>query len=1589
MSQTIHSIKVKVGSLIAAQKEVGKLRREMQQLNKKDPKFAQKQSALQGQIAATNKKFKSQVNAIKGVQNSTKQLTTSAGRMINTFKSAAVAIASAFAVRAIVGSIKGVIKVMADFEAKMAAVRAISGATDEEFKKLEKSALSLGASTVFTARQVAELQEEYARLGFTTEEIVAATDATLALASATGESLSNSAQTAGSVLRAFGYEATQTQRIAETMAASFTNSALNLERFTESMKFAAPVAASVGFTVEETTTMLMKLADSGLHGSIAGNALKKIFLELGTEGSKLSKKLGGPVQGIEQLDDALIKLQQSGMSAGEATELLGQRASPAFLALLESAGGLGELNDMLSETEGTVSQMAAIRLDTLQGDITLMKSALEGLGLALGDSMNLGLRQLVFRFTEWIRSITNSEEKLNKLKNTLKAVALGIVFLIGRLAAMPFARVAASVFLTAGRFVFFSGRIKMVTASIRGMTAAIAANPVGIFAVALSALGGALLAAKVNNDAFNDSMTESEMKSRRLISALEGQIQAVLDLEEASSERGRLLRQIQAEFGDGILSGLDIELATNEDLIELNTLVKSLGNNLQGVENAKSALDLGEAINQSAIRSIKTFSEDSVEALKSVQFEIGQMTKSLAEENDLTLSKSFFGSIVRGDLFNETEVSRWGEALLQAIAVVKVETQGLDIDPVTFVNENKLKSDKEIIETYVNDLDKIFRGGGGLFENYLGESQGDQNRQLLESTIKPLLKEVEALGGDAADIFFKTFTYKAERSRVGQVLDMTKITKQLEGNIFQTLKKINDRESVLVWDWDNIVKNGEIAVKRLNDYIEKQTKENQKTINDSEISERLKRDEALRMEERKKHLVSLEEFRRFGAEKQKIELETAKETSELLDVALQVSRAGGADSEKGGLLLKELVGTEKDRDRVRKMIKEFGVELFVVSTEYERYVSNLEASLKKETNVLEQIVTVQLQNTKNHFKKLKKLQAKFYADEFKAKMESAKAKHDIEVEAHEKELALMKRNLKDLAKIRGDENTAGASTFAMSEFIKANKTKYQAIKELDAQAYLDAISGEEQHKDNILAIIDNMIQEEQTKEKNNIAYLNQIKRQFQRDEEDLLLERRQTYEKNARDLADIELEMSVGSTIINKKFKEQREQALANKKATDKQIIETHQKTNQRIQEDWADELFAEVDFWDEKIRLAKEGAKAASEAKVTELETQRDDEIADLGPEPDEASDPQAFADYHLKKVELEIKWNNIIEKERLAHIQRLENIEKGNIRSVIDLNKKKNDAIEKVTTEANDAIIDNDNKKNTQLKTNQKNYDDWSLQSTEEQMQGIIDTYAQAFAALSALWDNRIAMERKFLEENFSQRMEDLDRQAEAEIESFEGNSEQQEAIRKKWEKRKELEQEHQDVKLRALEERKFRREKANNIAMALMNGALAVAKVWGETGPFGFALAPIVAALVATQVGLIAAQEFVGQSGGIIPEFGAGGMVNGPSHAKGGVKFGVGGRVVELEGGEAVINKKSTAMFRPQLSAMNVAGGGVKFADGGVIPQSNAVMNKNTSEDFGMLAQRIIDGINDKEVFVTESSVTETQNSISVTESNAVLF
>ena len=194
----------------------------------------------------------------------------------------------------------------------------------------------------------------------------------------------------------------------------------------------------------------------------------------------------------------------------------------------------------------------------------------------------------------------------------------------------------------------------------------------------------------------------------------------------------------------------------------------------------------------------------------------------------------------------------------------------------------------------------------------------------------------------------------------------------------------------------------------------------------------------------------------------------------------------------------------------------------------------------------------------------------------------------------------------------------------------------------------------------------------------------------------------------------------------------------------------------------------------------------------------------------------------------------------------------------------------------------------------------------------------------------------------------------------------------------------QEEYEKGVEQIERKAFERKKRLDIAQAIINGALAMTKTAGTVGfPLVFAFSPFVAAMTAAQIAVISSQKYA--LGGMIEEFANGGMVHGRSHAQGGEKFAVGGRVVELEGGEAVINKRSTAMFRNQLSAMNAAGGGVKFADGGLLNQPSFAQ-----QQFNALGQNNMLGAMNRsnKVVVVEADITDSQNSVSVIEADATI-
>jgi TP901 family phage tail tape measure protein len=320
-----------------------------------------------------------EVQGAEGAENKTKKVDSALGDLAKKAGAVTVAFLGAGKLR---DAFQTATRVGSEFEQNIKNLSVIAGATGGKLRQLEQSALKLGGSTKFTASEVANLQIEFSKLGFTSDEILDVTEGTLNLSTAFGLDLATSASVAGSTLRAFGLDASETTRLTDVMATSFGSTALDMDKFANSMSFVAPVAKVAGFSLEETTAILGTLANAGISGSMAGTSLRQVFLELSNENSKLAKRLGGTVSNSEELEQALAKLKEEGIGTAEMKQLVGQRAVSAFSILLDGAGTVSDLTTAFNDANGAGKLMADEMLDTLESKFKIMNSATEDLGIA-------------------------------------------------------------------------------------------------------------------------------------------------------------------------------------------------------------------------------------------------------------------------------------------------------------------------------------------------------------------------------------------------------------------------------------------------------------------------------------------------------------------------------------------------------------------------------------------------------------------------------------------------------------------------------------------------------------------------------------------------------------------------------------------------------------------------------------------------------------------------------------------------------------------------------------------------------------------------------------------------------------------------------------------------------------------------------------------------------------------------------------------------------------------------------------------------------------------------------------------------------
>jgi len=270
-----------------------------------------------------------------------------------------------FGAYAIIQGVRNTVNAIKDFELGMARVAAITGATKDELKKLANAARALSFESIFNPTEITAVEVQLGKFGFTVNEISNALSGIVKLATATGEELGSAALLISSSLRALGLDASETTRLVDVLGKSFTTSALDVSKFRESAKYILPLARQMNWTLEEVTATLAKLADAGIHGSLAGTGMRQVYIQLIDASSDLSNMLGKGIRTFDEFYDALEDVKEEGIAFDTVLQTIPRRAQTLFTVLWNGIDAIREYKKAQDDANGAIDEMANIQLETL------------------------------------------------------------------------------------------------------------------------------------------------------------------------------------------------------------------------------------------------------------------------------------------------------------------------------------------------------------------------------------------------------------------------------------------------------------------------------------------------------------------------------------------------------------------------------------------------------------------------------------------------------------------------------------------------------------------------------------------------------------------------------------------------------------------------------------------------------------------------------------------------------------------------------------------------------------------------------------------------------------------------------------------------------------------------------------------------------------------------------------------------------------------------------------------------------------------------------------------------------------------------
>ncbi|MCM1133583.1 MAG: phage tail tape measure protein [Ruminococcus flavefaciens] len=317
------------------------------------------------------------------------------------------------------------------FEASLSNVQAISGATGSEMELLTEKARQMGATTKYTASESADAFGYMALAGWKTEEMLAGIDGVLNLAAASNMDLAQASDIVTDYLTAFGLTAQDSGKFVDQMSYAMSRSNTTTEMLGEAYKHCASTAASMGYSVEETTAVLMTMANAGVKGGEAGTALNAIMTRLATDTSGCASKLAefgvkiydskGKMQSLTSILESVSVAWEGFTDEQQASIAKVMAGTNHYSALQTIMNGLSDsakdsgmsftdYAEALKECDGTAQDMADTMIDNLAGDMTILDSSIDGVKIALAEKLNPIMRDIVQYITEKMPEIQSFSE---------------------------------------------------------------------------------------------------------------------------------------------------------------------------------------------------------------------------------------------------------------------------------------------------------------------------------------------------------------------------------------------------------------------------------------------------------------------------------------------------------------------------------------------------------------------------------------------------------------------------------------------------------------------------------------------------------------------------------------------------------------------------------------------------------------------------------------------------------------------------------------------------------------------------------------------------------------------------------------------------------------------------------------------------------------------------------------------------------------------------------------------------------------------------------------------------------------------------